>query len=58
VVGAAFWSLAVFVLYGVLRWLLDTPHVPHYVLMLVAILTIPLARISAAPLALSWNRHR
>lgn len=58
VTGAACWSAAVFALYGVLVWLLDTPHIPHYLLMLVAILAIPLARLSAAPLALNWNRHR
>src|SRR5207253_1479813 len=40
--GAAFWSIAVFLVYGVLVWLLGTPHIPHYVLMLVAILAIPL----------------
>ena len=56
--GAACWSVAVFALYGVLAWLLDAPHIPHFVLMLVAILGIPLARLSAAPLALAWNRHR
>ena len=58
VTGAACWSIAVFALYGVLVWLLDAPHIPHYLLMLVAILAIPLARLSAAPLALAWNRHR
>jgi hypothetical protein len=58
VTGAACWSIAVLVIYWLLVWLLDTPHIPHYVLMLVAILSIPLARLSAAPLALSWNRHR
>jgi len=58
VTGAACWSVAVLALYGVLVWLLDTPHIPHYLLMLVAILAIPLARLSAAPLALAWNRHR
>jgi hypothetical protein len=56
--GAACWCLAVFALYGVLIWFLDTPHIPHYLLMLIAILAIPLARLSAAPLALAWNRHR
>ena len=56
--GAALWCVAVLILYGVLVWLLDTPHIPHYLLMLVAILAIPLARLSAAPLALAWNRHR
>ena len=55
---AACWSLAVFALYAVLVWLLGTPHIPHYLMMLVAILAIPLARLSAAPLALAWNRHR
>jgi hypothetical protein len=58
VMGAVFWCVAVFALYGVLTWLLDTPHFPHYLLMLLAILAIPLARLSAAPLALAWNRHR
>ena len=58
VTGAAVWCVAVFALYGVLTWLLDTPHFPNYLLMLLAILAIPLARLSAAPLALAWNRHR
>ena len=48
----------VFALYGVLVWLVDTPFIPRYVLALIAILAIPLARLSAAPLALAWNRHR
>ena len=56
--GAAVWCAAVLALYGVLAWLLDAPHIPHYLLMLVAILTIPIARLSAAPVALDWNRHR
>jgi hypothetical protein len=58
VAGAGFWCAAVFALYGVLVWLLGTPHIPHYLIMLLAILAIPLARLSAAPLALAWNRHR
>jgi hypothetical protein len=58
VAGAALWMVAVLAVYGVLVWLLDTPHIPHYVLLLLAILAIPLARLSAAPLALAWNRHR
>ncbi len=58
VMGAACWSAAVFALYGVLVWMLDTPHIPRYLLMLLAILAIPLARLSAAPLSLAWNRHR
>ena len=58
VTWAACWSIAVFALYGVLVWWFDAPHIPHYLLMLLAILAIPLARLSAAPLALAWNRHR
>jgi hypothetical protein len=56
--GAACWCVAVLALYGVLVWMLDTPHIPHYLLLLLAILAIPLARLSAAPLALAWNRNR
>lgn len=58
VVGAACWLAAVLALYLVLVWLADTPLVPRYLLALVAILAVPLARLSAAPLALAWNRHR
>jgi hypothetical protein len=58
VAGAAGWSLAVFALFGLLAWMFDSPHIPRYFLMLVAMLAIPLARVSAAPLALAWNRHR
>jgi hypothetical protein len=58
VTGAAGWVVAVLVLYGLLAWLLFAPLIPRYLLGLVAILAIPLARLSAAPLALAWNRHR
>lgn len=58
VTGAACWLVAVLALYGVLVWFFSTPLVPRYVLALVAILAVPLARLSAAPLALAWNRHR
>ena len=58
VTGAASWFVVVLALYGALVWLLSTPLFPRYVLALLAILPIPLARLSAAPLALAWNRHR
>src|SRR5213595_2942604 len=58
VAGSACWVLAVLALYGVLVWFFSTPFVAHYQLALIAILAVPLARISAAPLALAWNRHR
>ena len=58
VIGAASWAAAVLALYGALVWLFSGPLIPRYFLALVAILAIPLARLSAAPLALAWNRHR
>jgi hypothetical protein len=58
VTGAVTWSVVVLALYGLLVWLVSTPFFPRYLLALVAILAIPLARLSAAPLALAWNRHR
>ncbi len=58
IIGAACWLAAVLALYGVLVWWIDTPLIPRFILALFAILAIPLARVSAAPLALAWNRHR
>ncbi len=54
---AACWLVAVLALYGLLAWLVTTPLIPRYFLALVAVLAIPLARLSAAPLALAGNRH-
>ncbi len=56
--GAACWLIAVLALYGLFAWLVSGPLIPHYLLMLLAILAVPLARVSAAPLAFAWNRHR
>jgi len=58
VAGAASWAASVFVLYGVFVWWADTSLLPRYLFLLIAILAVPLVRISAAPLALDWNRHR
>jgi hypothetical protein len=58
VLGAVCWDVAVFALYGLLVWIVPTLLIRPYVLALVAILAIPLARLSASPLALAWNRHR
>lgn len=57
IAGAALWTAAVFAVFIVYRWLLWSPHVPGYLLMLLAILTVPLVRLSATPLALHRNRH-
>ncbi len=56
--GAAGWCVVVLALYALLAWFIDTALLPRHVLVLVAILLVPLARVSAAPLALAWNRHR
>jgi hypothetical protein len=56
--GAIAWVAAVLALYALLSWLVSGPLIARYFLVLVAILAIPLARVSAAPLALAWNRHR
>ena len=58
VTTAAIWLTAVLALYAVFAWFADTPHIPRYVLVLIAILAVPLTRLSAAPLALASNRHR
>ncbi len=59
VVAAASWSAVVLALYGLLVWLVCTPPlIPRYLPALVAILAVPLARLSGAPLALAWSRHR
>jgi hypothetical protein len=58
VVGAACWLATVLALYGVLEWFAASPLIPRYFLGAIAILQVPLARVSAAPLALAWNRHR
>jgi hypothetical protein len=57
VAGAIGWLATVLVLYGVLVWFADAPSIPRYFLMSIAILSTPLARVSAAPLALEWSRH-
>jgi hypothetical protein len=58
VAGAAAWLFAVVAMYGVLVWFADSPAIPRYLLGAVAILNVPLARVSAAPLAFEWSRHR
>lgn len=58
VYGAACWTLAVFLLYAVFVWWVDTPMIQRHMLAVFAILAVPLVRIAASPLALAWNRHR
>jgi len=56
-IAASCWTIAVLGVYALLAWVTDTPHIPRYLVMLVAILFVPLARLTAAPLAIAWNRH-
>lgn len=58
VAGAACWLVTVLAVYGVLEWFAASPLVPRYFLGAIAVLSVPLARVSAAPLALAWSRHR
>ena len=58
VMSALCWDAAVFAVYGLLVWIVPLALVPSYVLVLVAILEVPLARIAAAPPTLAWSRHR
>lgn len=55
---AAAWLATVLLIYGMLVWFAGTRLIPHYLLAFIAILSVPLVRVSAAPLALAWNRHR
>jgi len=57
-IGAACWNVIVLALYSLLVWIVPTLLLPAYLLALIAILASPLVRLSAAPLALAWNRHR
>lgn len=56
--AAALWTALVLALYALLAWMLPTPFFPRHVFLLLAILVIPLVRISMAPLALDVGRHR
>lgn len=54
----AAWAIAATGLAGVLAWLVPPALVPAYGVVLGVVLLLPLARLTAAPLALAWNRHR
>ena len=58
VTGAMGWLATVLAFYSVFVWFADSPAIPRYFLGAIAILNVPLARVSAAPLALEWSRHK
>ncbi len=52
------WLIGVLTLIALLGWLLPPELAPWYLVVLCVVLVLPLARLSLAPLALAWNRHR
>jgi len=58
IAGAAVWLAGVVLIYGTLSWFFTDVMMPAYLRASIAILLMPLVRLSAAPLALAWSRHR
>jgi hypothetical protein len=54
----AAWLLTAAGLTGLLCWLVPHSLAPWYLVAACVVLAMPLVRISLAPLALAWNRHR
>jgi hypothetical protein len=52
------WLGAFAALFGTLAWLVPADLAPAYAVATGVLLLLPLARLSAMPLALDWNRHR
>ena len=52
------WLFAALALFAGLAWLLPPGLVDAAGCAFAAVLTVPLARLALAPLALEWNRHR
>jgi hypothetical protein len=57
VIGAT-WIAVASSLVGLLAWVIPGGFVPATTLLMGVVLLMPLARLSAMPLALDWNRHR
>ncbi|MEX2179584.1 MAG: hypothetical protein WD801_12790 [Gemmatimonadaceae bacterium] len=56
--AALLWLLAVTAVYGVLLWFFSTALIPRALLLALAIVMVPLVRLSVAPLAVARGRHR
>ena len=56
--AAIVWDAVVFGVYALMASSLPGLLVRGYFLLFVVILAVPLVRLSAAPLALAWNRNR
>jgi hypothetical protein len=55
---AGVWIAVYAMLFGLLAWIAPAGAVATHVLAMGVVLMMPLARVSAMPLALDWNRHR
>jgi hypothetical protein len=55
---AGAWAAVYATLFGLLFWVIPGETVAPHVLALGVLMLMPLARVSAMPLALDWNRHR
>ena len=52
------WTVIVFALYALLAWIFPEIIIRHHVLAFCAILAVPIVRVSLAPYAVEWSRHR
>jgi hypothetical protein len=52
------WLCVAATLFGLLVYVVPAERVPLYNLAFVVLFAMPMVRLSAAPLALAWNRHR
>jgi hypothetical protein len=55
---ATAWVCVASALFGLLAYAVPAERVPVYNLALAVLFAMPMARLTAAPLALAWNRHR
>jgi hypothetical protein len=52
------WVVTAACLIALIHWLVPGNLAPSYLVVSCVVLVLPLVRISLAPLALAWNRHR
>jgi hypothetical protein len=55
---ATAWVCVASALFGLLAYAVPAERVPVYNLAFAVLFAMPMARLTAAPLALAWNRHR
>lgn len=57
-VGAVSWLATVAIAYVALTLFVASPAIPRYLIASIVILSVPLVRLSALPLAVAWSRHQ